>query len=155
MLFRHLASRCKKSTDMNDKLIQLYSSKWDNYFSAVKPLLEDDSIEIKPANPLLLYVSNKEEYVNADIKLMIFGQETNSWYEEKEISVRKVQKLYDGFFNDGECWNYGGQFWNGVGRFHTLLQQKYPDKKFICSGITLSKLANMLIKDSHLIIFMK
>lgn len=67
---------------MNHRLMQLYSSKWNNYFSAIKSIIDDDSIEIKPANPLLLYVADEKEYLNADIRLMVFGQETNSWYEK-------------------------------------------------------------------------
>ncbi|MBN8877032.1 MAG: hypothetical protein J0I32_05755 [Sphingobacteriales bacterium] len=114
---------------MNENLIQLYTSKWDNYFTMVNPILKDDNIEVKPANPLLLYIADEEAYKQADIRLMIFGQETNSWYEERDVTIAGVQNLYDGFFNDGECWNYGGQFWNGVGRFLTSLHQKYPTKK--------------------------
>jgi len=114
---------------MNDKLLELYASKWDGMTTAFSPIFDDQALEIKPANPLLLYIDNEEEYVNADIRLMIFGQETNSWYDERSATIADMQNLYHGFFNEGECWGYGGQFWNGVSRFLNLLQTKYPEKK--------------------------
>jgi hypothetical protein len=114
---------------MNDKLKELYDSKWDKMVSTFAPILQDESIEVKPANPLLLYIDDEEKYQNADIRVMIFGQETNSWYNERGATVEDVQDLYDGFFNDGDCWKYSGQFWNGISRFITLLKEKYPNKK--------------------------
>ena len=95
---------------MNEALTQLYESKWNALRTAIEPILSDPKIEIKPANPLLLYVGNEEEYKSADIKLMIFGQETNSWYDKRGETVDTVQNLYDEFFNGGECWEYGGAF---------------------------------------------
>lgn len=114
---------------MNEALLNLYSSKWDNLTTATKSILEDETLDIKPANPLLLYIDEEEEYKNADIRLMIFGQETNSWYDERGATIDAVQTLYDGFFNEGECWGYGGQFWNGISRFLSSLKAKFPDKK--------------------------
>ena len=114
---------------MNEALLNLYSSKWDSLTAATKSILEDETLDIKPANPLLLYIDEEEEYKNADIRLMIFGQETNSWYDERGATIDAVQTLYDGFFNEGECWGYGGQFWNGISRFLSSLKTKFPDKK--------------------------
>ena len=114
---------------MNEALTNLYSSKWDNLTAGLKPIIEDSNLDIKPANPLLLYIDNEEEYKNADIRLMIYGQETNSWYEKENGTIDDIQTLYDGFFNEGDCWKYGGQFWNGISRFLSSLQKKFPDKK--------------------------
>ena len=114
---------------MNEKLKILYTSKWDALIKAFEPIHSDEKIDIKPANPLLLYVDSEEEYKKADIRLMIFGQETNGWYENEDVTLDAVQKLYNGFFNEGDCWKYGGQFWNGVKRFKQLLSTKYPNKK--------------------------
>jgi hypothetical protein len=116
---------------MNDALLNLYATKWENLSVALKHIIEDENLEIKPASPLLLYIDNEEEYKNADIRLMIYGQETNSWYEKEKETIQDIQKLYDGFFNGGDCWTYGGQFWNGVGRFVSSLQKRYSSKK-IC-----------------------
>lgn len=114
---------------MNEALTKLYSSKWDKLTAGLKPIIQDESLDIKPANPLLIYIDNEEEYKNADIRLMIYGQETNSWYEKEDGTIDDIQTLYDGFFNGGECWTYGGQFWNGINRFLSFLQKKFPDKK--------------------------
>lgn len=114
---------------MNKALLNLYSSKWDNLTAGLRPIIEDESLEIKPANPLLLYVGDEEDYASADIKLMIYGQETNSWYEKGSGTIDDIQTLYDGFFNEGDCWNYGGHFWNGISRFLSSLQSKFPEKK--------------------------
>jgi len=113
---------------MNEALSTLYNSKWRGLTSALKPIIDDEKLEIKPANPLLLYVDNEDDYKSADIRLMIFGQETNSWYEKENGTIDDIQNLYDGFFNEEECWDYGGHFWNGVSRFLSSLQKKFPDK---------------------------
>lgn len=114
---------------MNEALSLLYNSKWENLSSALKQIEDDENEEIKPANPLLLYIDNEEEYRSADIRLMIFGQETNSWYSEVNGNVGDIQKKYDDFFNEGDCWDYHGHFWNGVSRFIDSLQVKFPEKK--------------------------
>ena len=64
---------------MNAKLLELYSSKWEKLNSEIAKLNKDKSIDIKPTNPLLIFVKNEEEFINADIRLMIFGQETNPY----------------------------------------------------------------------------
>jgi hypothetical protein len=114
---------------MNDQLLNLYNSKWDNLCSAMQPILADKTLELKPTCPLLLTIGNEEEFNNAEIRLMVYGQETNSWYNEFHNNQQPIIDNYDSFFNDGECWSYGGQFWNGVSRFISSLQTKYPDKK--------------------------
>ena len=113
---------------MNNSLLDLYDSKWDALCSAMQPILDDNSLEIKPTCPLLLTVPNAEEFETADIRIMVYGQETNSWYNEFHPNNQPIIECYDNFFNRGECWSYGGQFWNGVSRFISLLEEKYPDK---------------------------
>jgi hypothetical protein len=113
---------------MNSKLLKLYSSKWENLCTSMHSILSDKQLEIKPTCPLLLSIKNEEEYNNSDIRLMIYGQETNSWYDKFHNNMESILDCYDSFFNEGECWRYGGQFWNGVNRFVELLQIKYPTK---------------------------
>jgi hypothetical protein len=113
---------------MNEQLLKLYSSKWRGLSAAITTILEDDILDIKPANPLLLYIKKEEDYKTADIRLMVFGQETNGWYDEG-ANMEAVRGNYDNFFNGEKCWGYGGQFWNGVSRFLSSLQSKYPDKR--------------------------
>ena len=114
---------------MNKKLLELYSSKWHQYVARIKPFLDKTANEVVPANPLLLYIHDEDAYQNADIRLMVFGQETNSWYDEKKVTIEGIQNLYKGFFCEGKCWSYGGHFWNGVNRFLLMLQEKFPGKK--------------------------
>lgn len=113
---------------MNSKLLDLYNSKWDKLCLAMKPILEDQTLEIKPTCPLLLSV-NDNDYNSGDIRLVVYGQETNSWYSEFHNGIEPIVECYEEFFTNGECWSYGGQFWNGVNRFIELLQEKYPNKK--------------------------
>lgn len=114
---------------MNKELLELYSSKWDKLCPAIKSINDDDSLEIKPTNPLLVFIDKEEEYRNADIRVVIYGQETNGWYEDFKTDINPVLDCYDKFYNGGQCWNYGGQFWNGVSKFWTMLEEKFPNKK--------------------------
>ncbi|UXE67162.1 MAG: hypothetical protein KA713_00730 [Chryseotalea sp. WA131a] len=122
---------------MNDKLFELYSSKWHNLCSAVKQINDEDGLEIKPANPLLLQVDKEEDFVMADIRVVIYGQETNGWYGDFIADINPILDCYDKFFNRGECWSYGGQFWLGFSKFWKMLEAKYPEKKirFIWNNI--------------------
>lgn len=95
----------------------------------MQPILKDETLELKPTCPLLLSIGNEEEFKNADIRLMVFGQETNNWYDEFHNDIPSIIECYDSFFSNDKCWGYGGQFWNGVGRFIELLQTKYSNKK--------------------------
>ena len=63
---------------LNDKLVNLYGPKLPRLYSAVKPLFDDPNA-IKPALPLLLELNDDESYENADLRIMIFGRETNNW----------------------------------------------------------------------------
>lgn len=114
---------------MNKQLQQLYSSKWDSLSSALKQINEDDNLDVKPTNPLLLFVDNEEEFKGADIRVMIYGQETNGWLEGFNSDMKPILDCYNNFYNGGQCWSYGGHFWNGVSKFWTMLEAKYPNKK--------------------------
>ncbi|MBT9395520.1 hypothetical protein KLP40_20310 [Hymenobacter sp. NST-14] len=114
--------------NFNDDLKALYASKWQDLVDSMTPILTDDANEDIPACPLLLKVGNEESYESADIKIMIFGQETNSWYDSFHKNMESIIGYYDLFFNSGDCWGYGGQFWNGVSRFLQLLKERHPEK---------------------------
>ena len=114
---------------MNNQLLTLYSSKWDKLCPAIKLINEDDSLEIKPTNPLLVFVDKEEEYLNADIRVIIYGQETNGWFGGFNTDINFILDCYNKFYNSGKCWNYGGQFWNGFRKFWTMLEEKFPNKK--------------------------
>ena len=69
---------------LNDKLVNLYGPKLPELYSAVKPLF-DDPDAVKPALPLLLELNDDESYERADLRVMIFGRETNNWNDPKEF----------------------------------------------------------------------
>ena len=94
----------------------------------MQPILQEAKPEELPASPLLLKINDEQAYQNADIKLIIFGQETNRWYESFHSDTDAILGYYDQFFNTGNYKNYGGQFWNGVARFISMLQERYPSK---------------------------
>jgi len=56
---------------------------------------------------------------------MIFGQETNCWFEPCD-TIERLLKGYDDFFNSGECYSYSGHFWNGVNRFISTISNRFP-----------------------------
>lgn len=68
---------------MNKKLLNLYRRYWPEIVSS----LEGNQL----SNPLLLYINDEEKYKNADIKIMFFGQETNTW--EGELGNKSIDEL--------------------------------------------------------------
>lgn len=102
---------------INDELKDLYEKHWS------KLIEEAQSREIKSSCPLLIKVDS--EYENADIKIMIVGQETDGWFKlgsEKTKLFEVIRKRYyeyfyqprDGkgrFLNRKPYWNKR-PFWN-------------------------------------------
>lgn len=111
---------------MNNQLQNLYHSKWNELSSELQNILNDEKKEKKPTNPLLLKI-NERKYSNADIKIMIFGQETNDWEGDFNNDIGHLLQEYDNFFNSQDSFSYGGQFWNGYSKFITLLQERFPN----------------------------
>jgi len=114
--------------NINEQLYQLYSSKWDGLCSAIKSIYIDRNLKVKPANPFLIYIAEEEEFKNADIRVMIYGQETNTWCGKFKTDLEQILNCYDEFYNGGECWAYGKQFFNGFSKFKTMLEDKYSNK---------------------------
>jgi hypothetical protein len=112
---------------INEKLKEVYNSNWSSLSSELNKIIEDSSKSIKPANPLLLKVTN--EFEAADIRIMIFGQETNGWEGDFQGDISISLDIYNDFFNSENCFSYGGQFWNGISRFLKIVREKYPNKK--------------------------
>ncbi len=89
---------------MNKKLTELYQSKWDNLIS--------NSKGTDATYPLLININ--EEYQNADIRIMVVGQETDGWcgmLEEHKKSVMNVQDTYFNYFYKSKDKNRR-PFWN-------------------------------------------
>lgn len=124
---------------MEELLRKLYESKWNDLCKAFKPIINDREYEIKPTKPLLLFPS--QDYIDADFRVMIFGQETNDWCDDFDLSpdyksvIETDLDIYDDFYNVRD--DYVGQFWNGYRLFRKMLCEKYPNKKigFIWNNI--------------------
>lgn len=67
---------------LNDKLVNLYGSKIPGLYAAVKPLF-DNKDAVKPALPLLIELNDDESYEKADLRIMVFGRETNNWNDQE------------------------------------------------------------------------
>ncbi|EJB1797739.1 hypothetical protein MUE05_004497 [Vibrio parahaemolyticus] len=95
---------------MNEELEKLYKSKWESLLEAASVLPS------KAANPLLIKVD--QSYIDSDIKVMIVGQETDSWHGQLNKGEATVESLMEGYFNyfnqiSGHGKNRGKRaFWN-------------------------------------------
>lgn len=108
---------------MNKALEQLYRGKWNN--------LIENSKELRTAYPLLIKVN--EDYVNADIRVMIVGQETDGWIGELqkcEKSIAEAQEEYFKYFYKSKNKNRR-PFWNrkNFRYFKEELVKRWPNKK--------------------------
>ena len=69
--------------DMNDRLVNLYGSHIPYLYPEIEKIYLDDNYkEFKAALPLLIELPENPwdtPYESADIKVMIFGRETNNW----------------------------------------------------------------------------
>jgi len=121
-------------TSLNEKLFDLYSSKWANLCSEFKPILEDDEAIVSPTSPLFICVDEKN-YEKSDLKVMFFGQETNGWIEKDNYyggiddNIKSFMDGYYDFWYNGRCWKHGGQFFNGVKRMQKMFEEKFFDKR--------------------------
>jgi hypothetical protein len=86
----------------------------------------------------LLYIEGREEkvedYSEADIRVMVFGQETNGWWTDlpKANAFADMEMLidkYDEGFNTDDIFLLKTPFWNGFDKFRQIFGEKYPGKK--------------------------
>lgn len=113
--------------NLNSKLTELYTENWSNFAGKLEEIKESE-LSVKPTNPLLIIVKNEDKYLNADIRVMILGQETNDWGGNFTNNIEYIQSIYEGFFSSRYCFKYGGQFWNGISRFLRMLELQNPGK---------------------------
>ena len=124
------------SNEVNEKLKQLYSENWEVYNKKIKDW-ELQHLAKGVTNPLCLAVN--ENYLSADIKVMIFGQETNGWCDDdvRSGNIEGMQKAYLSFFKGNKFDSHKGQFKNGFNHIVKDLNEEYADKKigFIWNNI--------------------
>ena len=81
-----------EADNINDKLKQLYAAKFGAGSPCFLQRLREQRMSadeaIHPAYPLLIKIKDEVKYKSADLRIMIFGQETNSW--ETQVSNVKI-----------------------------------------------------------------
>ena len=97
-----------KRMNLNDQLTELYSKNWS--------VLEMQAKSISNITHPLLIKVNEEKYLGSDIKVMIFGQETDGWHgkfprEEDPSTVERIMCGYESYFY-GEKNKSKRPFWN-------------------------------------------
>lgn len=101
---------------MNNQLEELYSTKWRKISEMLQSFNEEDlgDYENMATHPLL--IKTDKEYENADLRVMIFGQETNQWIGpfEEGIDINSVINMYDNFYLKKGYEQYGKPFWNFI-----------------------------------------
>lgn len=105
-----------RQNPMNNQLTKIYETEFEKLSSKLMEYNENVGDTQKATNPFLLKVP--ENYTDFSNKIMIFGQETNSWCGEcgdKSAFSNKIEKsiqIYQQFYLDGGINRYRGAFWN-------------------------------------------
>lgn len=115
-------------TKTNLLLKELYTEKWEALSEVLLSFNEEDpgDDENKATHPMLLKVN--EEYENADVKVMIFGQETNGWNDffDEDSQIEPLLDLYQKFYLDKEYEDYGKAFWNYIKNLKARISTNIP-----------------------------
>lgn len=147
---------------LHEQLEALYDSKWKEMSNAFQAVSGNSSV--KPAYPFLLSVfrypgPDESWYADADLKVMVFGQETNSWVGDKQdepafgtpvfnpdVPAGTVMGLHENFYatyyhQDGFSYNGTryGTFHHGFNRFVSLLNAH-------CTGKRIAYMWNNIVK---------
>jgi hypothetical protein len=131
--------------NINEQLLELYSNALHNQpgmHAAIESYNENINDKRYAASwPLLLSDNNyntywpkeltAQNYQTADIKIIIFGQETMGWGGQygHEHYPKEIMNLYEAFFTSGEAMEKrGGCFWHAIKSLIKLLKEKNKDK---------------------------
>jgi len=107
--------------ETNILLENLYKSKWKEISDTLLSFNEEDPDDRAnlATHPLLLKID--EEYENADLKIMFFGQETNLWCDEfndgifgYDIKIDDILSIYQDFYLSNGYESYGKPFWSYI-----------------------------------------
>ncbi|WP_372740803.1 uracil-DNA glycosylase family protein [Neptunomonas sp.] len=99
-----------------------------DYQEALSHLEKTFTEEISIDGPTNLFcLKDSDDYIESDVKVMIFGQETNDWECEfpHPGGVPHLLNVYDDFFNQGRCFSYSGQFWNGFSKIQDRIRREF------------------------------
>lgn len=143
--------------DINSHLAQLYKEKFNTGNPCFLELLRAyrrKKVIYKPTYPLMLKVDEKR-VAEADIKIMIFGQETNSWefkVSQTTVAVNQshaiVDETVDAFTDKYSHFFYKeyhrSPFWHGIYRIKRNIHNLMPTKKVEYIWNNVYKIGNML-----------
>ena len=123
---------------INEQLQNLYSKHWDNLL-----LQLDNEDNKKHTNPLLIKV-DEEKLTDADIRIMIFGQETKGWWDKNGFSrtVDEGMGRYKKFYCEQKFYKgyKRSAFWKGFRFFQGELNKHYKDQKISYIWNNISKI---------------
>ncbi|WP_438317246.1 hypothetical protein [Sporosarcina sp. FA9] len=84
-------------------------------------------IDLRPTHPLLIMLPDEVGYHNAEVKLMIVGQETNDW--EGMIgrhTVGELQEVYKSFVIEND-YSRKSTFWRYMRSWSNLIEEATPN----------------------------
>jgi hypothetical protein len=116
-----------------EELKKTYLEKWDAFKSEMQKMKDHTNYD----SPHLLSTTEQFEtkWRDADLKLMIFGINTNGWGDNKNIysipteeAVKTLMDQYENFYFGNGNWKYGQVFWNYFYCFEELLKAQLGKK---------------------------
>ena len=123
---------------INEKLLSIYRDRWTSLSENLKKLEPS-----KYANPFILSFDNAK-YESADIRVMIFGQETKGWLNKDGLleTVDEASLRYHSFFCLENFYKgYGvSSFWKAFRFFSKEIQSANPDKEIYFSWNNINKI---------------
>lgn len=133
----------KQEADDVDRLINLYGRHLPDLYEALQSVVNNVELTKKPALPLLLCpINDGKDWKGADLRIMVFGRETNNWnnpgkkyfnFNLKDSTdvlaeIEALQEIYNAYFNfgDGKTSRFNQR---GPERFISKLQFAIPGKR--------------------------
>jgi hypothetical protein len=129
-----------KEEALNEELKKLYEKKFPSLtleINAHNERMVGNNKHIA-ANPLLIQINS--DWVNADLRVMIFGQETNFWGSEcgnngiYSGKINELTKVYNDFIFAEKSKKHKGPFWNEYKRIRKQVGSK-TKSSFIYNNI--------------------
>jgi len=108
----------------NKELKELYEKVFENIKNDCDEYNKDKDEAYRTASPFFL--KSHEKYENSEIKMMIFGKETNGqWHKEPCKTVEEIMKEYISVFAHHLIYNSRpSHFWKGTKEIINLMKEK-------------------------------
>ena len=122
----HIQTRYTQA--MNNQLLELYNKEFGKLIPKLNEYNENVEFDKKATNPFLIKVA--ENYQDFKNRIMIFGQETNTWCKECgnksafSNNIERSLQIYQKFYLDGGINHYRGPFWNEFKRIKKEVSKK-------------------------------